>query len=115
MIKFWNPSQQYLKHKDEIDKSIQDVLTSGELALGVGDYVPKFEKDFAEFIGVKHAILCGGGTHALYLAYRALGIGPGDEVITTSNTFIATIDQIVALGATPVLVDIGEDGLIDPK
>jgi dTDP-4-amino-4,6-dideoxygalactose transaminase len=63
---------------------------------------------------MKHGIMVGGGTHALYTAYKAHGIGEGDEVITTSHTFIATIDQIHALGATPILIDIGEDGLINP-
>lgn len=114
-IKFWNPAQNYKSIKREIDKAIKDVLESGQLVLGYGKSIEEFETKFAKFIGVKHAVMCGAGTQALYLAYRALGIGQGDEVITTSHTFIATIDQIVALGAKPILVDIGDDGLIDPK
>ena len=114
-VPFWQPAKNYKSIKKEIDKAITNVLESGQLVLGYGKDIEKFEKTFARFIGTKHAIMCGAGTQALYLAYRGLGIGPGDEVITTSHTFIATIDQIVALGATPVLVDIGDDGLIDPN
>lgn len=114
-IKFWTPSREYFKYKTEFDNAIQGCLSRGELVLGYGEEIVKFEKSFADFIGVKHAIMCGGGTHALKLAYKALGIGPGDEVITTSHTFIATIDQIVDCGATPILVDIDPvTGLIDP-
>src|SRR3990167_1225633 len=114
-VPFWQPARNYKSIKKEIDKAITNVLEIGQLVLGYGKDIEKFEKTFARFIGTKHAIMCGAGTQALYLAYRGLGIGPGDEVITTSHTFIATIDQIVALGATPVLVDIGDDGLIDPN
>ena len=114
-VKFWSPEKTYKKQKKHINKAIRDVLESGSLVLGSGGFVEKFEEDFAYFMGMTYGIMCGGGTHALYLAYRAHGIGPGDEVITTSHTFVATIDQIVALGATPILVDIGEDGLIDPE
>lgn len=113
MIKFWDPAKQYLKHKDEIDQAIEDVLLSGNLVLGSNPAVGQFEESFANFLGVKHAITCGAGTQALYLAYKVLGIGPGDEVVVPSNTFIATIDQIVALGATPIVVDCDEDGLMD--
>lgn len=114
-VKFWSPEKTYKKQKKHIDKAVQDVLKSGSLVLGAGGYVEKFEKEFAKFVGAKYAIMCGGGTHALYLAYRASGFIPGDEVITTSHTFVATIDQLVALGVKPVLVDIGDDGLIDPE
>lgn len=113
-VKFWQPAREYRKHKEEIDAAIHGCLDRGELVLGFGTQITDFEKNFAEFIGTKYAVMCGSGTQALCLAYASLGIGPGDEVITTSHTFIATIDQIVKLGATPVLVDIGEDGLIDP-
>lgn len=115
MVKFWDPATTYAKLKPEIDEAIQRVLSSGKLVLGYNEDIEEFEKKFAEFMGTKHAVMCGGGTHALKLAYKALGIGPGDEVITVSHTFIATIDQIVDCGATPILVDIGEDGLMDPE
>lgn len=113
-VPFWDPSKLHLKERAEIDAVFKEIMDSGNFVLGYGDYIEKFEREFAEYIGVKHAIMCGGGTHALLLSYKALGIGPRDEVIVPSHTFIATIDQIVAVGATPILVDIGEDGLMDP-
>ena len=113
-IPFWAPAREYNKYKNEIDNAIIRVLESGHLVLGYNEDIEKFENKFAKFVGAKHCIMCGSGTHALYLAYRVADIGQGDEVITTSLTFMATIDQIVAVGATPILVDIGEDGLIDP-
>lgn len=114
-VKFWQPAREFNKYKDELMEAITGCCERGELVLGFGEQITSFEKNFAEFIGVKHAVMCGSGTQALCLAYASLGIGPGDEVITTSHTFIATIDQIARLGAKPVLVDIGPDGLIDPK
>lgn len=103
-------------YTDEVRDAIDRVCKNGQLILGnYGVDILELEKWFADYIGVKHAIMCGSGTQALYLAYKALGIGPSDEVITVGHTFSATFDQIVAVGATPVLVDIGEDGLMDPK
>jgi len=113
-VPFWTPAKTYFSLEKEIDRAIKRILSKGELILGFGEDIYQFEKSFADFVEAKHAIMVGAGTHALYLSYRALGITYGDEVITTSHTFIATIDQIVALGAKPVLVDIGDDGLIDP-
>lgn len=113
-VPFWQPQREYLKYKTEIDAAMQSVLESGKLVLGHSEEITNFEESFAKFIGTKHAVMCGSGTQALCLAYAALGIGPGDEVITTSHTFIATIDQIVKLGAKPVLADIDPyTGLID--
>lgn len=112
-IKF---SDIYTHNKEEILGALDRVFSAGELCLGdYGKDIKELEEWFADFIGVKHAIMVGSGTQALYLAYKALGIGPGDEVITVAHTFSATFDQIVALGAKPMLVDIGDDGLIDPK
>ncbi len=115
MIKFWSPEKTYQKIKPEIDEAIQKFLEKGELVLGSNKDIEEFEKMFAEYIGVKYAVMTGGGTHSLFLAYKACDIGPGDEVITVSHTYIATIDQIAAVGARPILVDIGGDGLIDPE
>src|SRR3990167_8899327 len=115
-VPFWDPKKLHIDEREEIDVIFKEVMNSGNFVLGYGDYIEKFEKEFAEFIGVKHAIMCGGGTHALLLSYRVLDIGAGDEVITASHTFISTIDQIMAVDAIPVLVDIdSETGLIDPK
>lgn len=113
-VSFWDPRREYEKHRTEILEAVDNCLSRGELVLGYGEEITKFEKAFAERLGVKRAVMCGSGTHALRLAYDSIGLKEGDEVITTSHTFIATINQIARTGAKPVLVDIGEDGLIDP-
>ncbi|HYH13365.1 MAG TPA: DegT/DnrJ/EryC1/StrS family aminotransferase, partial [Thermomicrobiales bacterium] len=89
--------------RDEVDRAIVEIIDSS--AYIMGPHVARFEHQFAEYIGVKHAIGVGNGTDALHLALRACGIGPGDEVITAANTFMATVEAIGAVGATPVLVD----------
>src|SRR6056297_1324209 len=82
----------------------------------VGPFVPEFEKKFAEYIGTKYAISTQSGTAAIHLALIELGIGPGDEVIVPVTTFIATVNPIVYVGATPVFVDIDVSTWnIDPK
>ncbi len=78
-----------------------------------GPRVSAFEKAFAGYIGVGETIGVGNGTDAIFLALKALGIGPGDEVITAANTFVATVGAIHHTGATPVLVDCGPDYLMD--
>jgi len=104
---------QYLSMKDEIDAGILGVLESTAFILGPN--VQAFEKEAADYLGVKHAISCANGTEALHLALLAAGIGPGDEVITTPFTFIATAEAIVYVGATPVFVDVEPDSYnIDP-
>ncbi len=104
---------QYQKLKNEIDKKIQDVLKRGDLILR-GD-VEEFEKNLASFLGVKYAVGVNSGTDALIFALRAAGIGPGDEVITVSHTFIASIASIVHAGAEPVLVEVKEDFNMDTE
>lgn len=85
-------------------------------AFAGGPYVAKFETDFAAFCQVKHAVGVGNGTDALWLALLARGIGPGDEVITVTNTFIATAEAISYCGAKPVFVDVDERTYtMDPK
>ncbi|HEY3397433.1 MAG TPA: DegT/DnrJ/EryC1/StrS family aminotransferase [Armatimonadota bacterium] len=95
---------EYLDLRVEMLEAIDEALTSMQLFLGPN--VQALESEFAEFCGVKHAIGCGSGTDACFFALKAAGVGPGDEVITVSWTFIATIAAIVHTGATPVLVDI---------
>ena len=98
--------------KDEIDRAIHNVIN--ETAFIKGKYVQQFEIEYAEAHGLKHCISCANGTDALYLALKALDIGPGDEVITPPNSFIASTAAIVHTGARPVLVDVCEDQNINP-
>ncbi len=104
---------QYLKIKDEIDAGIQEVVDS--CAFVNGPAVKGFQADLEDYLGVKHVIPCANGTDALQVSMMALGLKPGDEVITTSFTFIATAEVIALLGLTPVLVDVEHDTFnIDP-
>ena len=96
----------------EISLKVEEVVKRGDFTLGRA--VDEFEKDFAKLIGVKHAIGVGSGTDALFLSLKALGIGEGDEVITTAFTFYATVGAIVTSGAKPVFVDVKDDYNIDP-
>ncbi|MBI4534965.1 MAG: DegT/DnrJ/EryC1/StrS family aminotransferase [Ignavibacteriae bacterium] len=98
---------QYKKIKQEIDSAIQKVVESGQFILG--KEVGELECEVAGYLGVRYAVGCASGTDALQVAMMALGIGAGDEVITTPFTFVATTETIVLLGAKPVYVD------IDPK
>jgi len=97
-------TRQYLALKSEIDAAVSDVLASGHYIMG--PRAKAFEQEVATFLGTPHAIAMNSGTDALHLALRALGIGPGDEVVTTAFTFAATSEAIGILGATPILVDI---------
>jgi len=95
---------QYYSIKEEIDEAIRDVLDSGQFILG--KYVQKLEEEVAGYANVKYGIGVASGTDALILTLASLGIGRGDEVITTPFTFIATAEAISRVGATPVFVDI---------
>jgi len=92
--------------RPELESAIREVLDSN--AFAGGPFVAKFEQDFAAFCGTSHAIGVGNGTDALWLTLLALGVGPGDEVITAPMTFMATAEAISFCGATPVFVDIDE-------
>ena len=87
----------------DIDQAIRAVVDRGDFILGAA--VERFEAEFAAFIGTRHAIGVGTGFDAIELALRAFGVGPGDEVVTAANTFIATVMAIQAVGARPVLAD----------
>ncbi len=106
-VGFYGHVRQYLNIKDEIDANIQEVLMSGKYVQG--PMLEKFEKQAAEYFGSKFAIGVGNGTDAIWLTLKALGIGPGDEVITHPNTFFATAEAIWIVGAAAVFVD------CDPK
>lgn len=90
--------------KPEIDRRIASVLAHGQYIMG--PEVAELEAALAAHVGAKHCITVASGTEALLIALMALGVGPGDEVITTPFTFVATVETIVILGATPVLVDV---------
>jgi len=96
--------EQYHSLKEEIDAGILQALEATQFILGPN--VQAFEQQTADYLGVKHAIGVASGTDALHLALLAAGIGPGDEVITSPFTFIATAEAIAYVGATPVFVDI---------
>lgn len=113
MIPCANPKAQYLSYRDDINSAIQRVLDSGWYVLG--EEVIRFEKEFAQFNAVSHAVGVGSGTDALHIALRALDIGQGDEVITTAHTAVATASAIDLAGAKPIFVDIEPDFFtIDP-
>jgi len=95
---------QYQTIKREVMASFEDVLE--QMHLFLGPQCQAFEQEFATYCGCQYGVGLSNGTDALTLALRACGIGPGDEVITVANTFIATVEAIVLVGATPVFVDI---------
>src|SRR5512139_3014415 len=102
-VPFYGYKRQYLSMKDEIDLSIQDVLMSEQYILGAT--LQKFESELAAYAGMRYAIGVGNGTDALWLTFMALGLGPGDELITHANTFFATAEAMWIAGCTAVLVD----------
>jgi len=103
-IRFFNPGLLYWKMRPEMLNEIDRVLQAGDLILRAD--VEKFEKTLADYIGVKYAVALNSGTDALYLALRALKIGPGDEVLVPSRTFVASAQVIVQVGATPIYYDL---------
>lgn len=104
MIPLVNLERQYARIRTRVLERMNEVLESR--AFIQGRYVGEFEAAWAEMNGAPHAVGCSNGTSAISLALAALGIGPGDEVITVPNTFIATAEAIVHVGARPVFVDI---------
>ena len=104
---------QYKTIEEKASKAVCEVLSSANYIMGKD--VLEFEREFAEYVGAKHAISVGNGTDALVVALMACGVGKGDEVITTTFTFFSTAESISAVGATPVFVDVEKDTYnIDP-
>jgi dTDP-4-amino-4,6-dideoxygalactose transaminase len=103
--------EQYHAIREEIDSAVNRVLQSGWYILG--QEVRAFEREFAEYCGVGHAVGCASGTEALALALMAHGVRPGDEVVTVAHTAVPTVSAITMTGATPVFVDVDETFLMD--
>ena len=110
IIKGWDYMAEYENEKEEIHAAIEEVLTSGCLILG--PKVKQFETDYAAYCDVNFGVGVDNGTNAIFLALKALGVGENDEVITVSNTAVATVSAIVSAGARPVFVDIDESSFL---
>jgi len=110
-VPFVDLAAQYREHREEFDAALAAVIAKS--AFVGGEFVKDFERRYAEACGVEHCISCGNGTDAIYIVLRMLGIGAGDEVITTAISWIATSETITQAGARPVFVDVDEYTLID--
>jgi dTDP-4-amino-4,6-dideoxygalactose transaminase len=110
-VPFVDLHAQYLAHQPEFDAAFREVIA--KTAFIGGEYVRQFDKEFAQAYGVRHCIGVGNGTDAIYIVLKMLGIGPGDEVITTAASWISTSETISQTGATPVFVDVDEYYNID--
>lgn len=112
-VRFVDLGRQFEALREPLIKRFSEVSEAGAYVLG--DEVDRFEAAFAAYCGVRFAIGVGNGTDALALTLRALGVGPGDEVITAPNSFIASAGAIVQIGARPVFADVGSDANLDPE
>lgn len=110
-VRFFNPGLEYKQLKKELLPKIDDVLSRGDLILRKD--VELFERKLAKYVGTKYAVGLNSCTDALYLSLKYLGIGPGDQVLVPSRTFVASVQVIVQLGAEPVYYDL--DGETDPS
>ena len=106
-IPFADIKRQYHNIKNDINNAIEEVLN--DTAFIRGEYVDRFEKNFSSIYGISNSIGVGNGTDAIYLALRALEVGPGDEVITACNSWISTSEVISQVGASVKFVDIESD------
>ena len=111
-VKFVDLGKQYLSLRKEIIDKFDEISTSGDYVLS--NEVREFEKNFATYCGTKHAVGVGNGSDALYLSLLSLGVGPGDEVITAPNSFVATAGVIARTGARMVFCDVCDDMNINP-
>lgn len=113
MVRFVDLGKQYMKLRDEILAKFDEISRQGAYVLS--EELVKFEESFAEYCGTRYAVGVGNGSDALYLSLLSLGLGPGDEVITAPNSFVATAWVIARTGARPVFCDVGEDMNINPE
>jgi dTDP-4-amino-4,6-dideoxygalactose transaminase len=97
----------------EMKESVLEVIDSGQYILG--SHCKNFEKEFAQFIGVKHAVLTSSGTSAIFLCLKALGVGPGDGILVPSLTAFPTVEPIFHVGAQPIFIDIDDTFTVDPQ
>ena len=111
-IPFFSYPHVFAQQKDEILASMMNVMERGAFILQAELF--QFEEEIAQFVNAKYAVGVANGTESMFIALLAAGVGPGDEVILCSHTYIATAAAVHFTGATPVLVDCGEDRLIDP-
>ena len=105
----------YQVGQEEIDAIARVIRSQALFRYGVGNECDRFEARYAEYLGVKHFALAASGSNALAAAMTAVGLGPGDEVIIPSHTYMATATSVLAVGAIPLIVDIDETITIDPK
>src|SRR3989442_6183441 len=110
-VRFWEPGKEFLRIEEEVMTTMRDVLSKGDLIMR--GQMLDFEHNLAAFVGTADAVGVSNCTDGLRLLLEAVGIGPGDEVITVSHTFMATMAVIHQVGATPVLVDVGDDHNMD--
>lgn len=110
-VRFFDYPLQFREHEEEYVRTFREVCGRGAYILG--EEVARFEEEFASFVGAEHAVGVGNCTDALLLALRAADVGPGDEVISVSHTFVATIEVIRFLGASPVFADVAHDHNMD--
>jgi dTDP-4-amino-4,6-dideoxygalactose transaminase len=107
VIPFVDLHGQYLSIKDEIDSVIKAVISSSSFIRG--SYVDAFENEFSKLLGIKHTVSCGNGTDSLYIAMKALGVSPGDEVIVPAHSWISTSETVTQAGGKVVFCDTRED------
>lgn len=112
-VPFVDPREHYRRYREEFESVIFGTLSQGDWMMR--RQLRDFESNLASFVGTRRAVGLNSGYHALHLSLLAAGIGPGDEVVTVAHTFVATISAIVHCGATPVLVDVGDDYNMDPE
>ena len=111
-VRYVDFEAQYDDEKDDVRVIVDEVFRSGRFVNG--PRIRDLEEALEKYLGVEHVVAVSNGTDALILAMKLLGIGPGDEVITVANSFVATVATVIQVGATPVLVDVREDLNISP-
>ena len=112
-VRYVDFAAQFAAERDELMAVVEGVFARGDFVGGAA--IEQLEAELAAYLGVEHVIACNSGTDALILSLAALRIGPGDEVITASNSFVASAAAIARLGATPVFADVLDDQLLDPQ